>query len=329
MSKRKMGRARRGSPVDWLSRLLEIVPVQGYLELRCLYRAPWVIDQYRPLAGEIRYHILVKGSAVLEDPEGGPPRHLEEGDILLVPRDAPHELHDGSGAAPSPARNRTSPNLTVSENSGTGERTDLLCGRFILTPEHERLLRDYMPLNVVVNMFRHSAHEDPPSRAQLRSLIQLMQAESAVARPGGRAMLNALSTALFTLTLRVASESYDSASGLLALAAHPRLAPALSAVFREPGRAWTLPQLARLCHLSRATFARQFQEQLGHSASELLTDIRMALAANHLEKLSISTQAVADGVGYRSEAAFQRAFKQHMGVTPAQWRRGVRDTNPS
>jgi AraC-like DNA-binding protein len=27
-------------------------------------------------------------------------------------------------------------------------------------------------------------------------------------------------------------------------------------------------------------------------------------------------------VGYQSEAAFQRAFKQRMGVTPAQWRRG-------
>jgi AraC family transcriptional regulator, activator of mtrCDE len=26
-------------------------------------------------------------------------------------------------------------------------------------------------------------------------------------------------------------------------------------------------------------------------------------------------------VGYQSEAAFQRAFKSHMGVTPAQWRK--------
>jgi AraC family transcriptional activator of mtrCDE len=26
-------------------------------------------------------------------------------------------------------------------------------------------------------------------------------------------------------------------------------------------------------------------------------------------------------VGYQSEAAFQRAFKQRMSVTPAQWRR--------
>jgi AraC family transcriptional activator of mtrCDE len=35
----------------------------------------------------------------------------------------------------------------------------------------------------------------------------------------------------------------------------------------------------------------------------------------------VSTGVVADAVGYQSEAAFQRAFKSHMGVTPAQWRK--------
>jgi AraC family transcriptional regulator, activator of mtrCDE len=47
----------------------------------------------------------------------------------------------------------------------------------------------------------------------------------------------------------------------------------------------------------------------------------MALAANELKKPSMSTGAVADAVGYQSEAAFQRAFKRHMGITPAQWRK--------
>jgi AraC family transcriptional activator of mtrCDE len=73
--------------------------------------------------------------------------------------------------------------------------------------------------------------------------------------------------------------------------------------------------------MSRATLARQFQEKLGRSASDLLTDIRMTLAANELTKSTLSTGAVAEAVGYQSEAAFQRAFKGHMGVTPAQWRR--------
>ena len=310
-------------PLDWLSRLLDMVSVQGHLDLRCSYGSPWLIAQDRALPGEIPYHILVSGSAVLEDPSGGPPQQLTAGDILLVPHGAPHRLHDGSGAPPSPARKRAAPNLIISENSGTGDRVDLLCGRFILTPQHERLLRDYLPLSLVVRAFEHGSDNEPPAGAQLPGLVALMRRESALESLGGRAMLNALSTALFALTLRVASESHEAPSGVLALAAHPRLAPALTALFQEPARAWTLPQLARLCHLSRATFARQFQERLGRSASDLLTDIRMTLAANELRKSSVSTAAVADMVGYQSEAAFQRAFKQRMGVTPAQWRRAA------
>jgi AraC family transcriptional activator of mtrCDE len=144
---------------------------------------------------------------------------------------------------------------------------------------------------------------------------------------GGRAMLNALSTAMFALTLRLASEAAGAPAGLLALAGHPRLAPALAALFQEPGRPWSLPELARLCHMSRATLARHFQEKLGRSASELLTDVRMTLAANELLKPSVSIAAVAEAVGYQSEAAFQRAFKQHTGKTPAQWRRATQAPN--
>jgi AraC family transcriptional activator of mtrCDE len=73
--------------------------------------------------------------------------------------------------------------------------------------------------------------------------------------------------------------------------------------------------------MSRATFIRHFQERLGRSATELLTDIRMTVAANALKTSDMSTGAVAELVGYQSEAAFQRAFKHQMGVTPAQWRR--------
>jgi AraC-like DNA-binding protein len=75
--------------------------------------------------------------------------------------------------------------------------------------------------------------------------------------------------------------------------------------------------------MSRATFARQFQDRLRRSAADLLTDIRMTLAANKLKKPMASTAAVAAEVGYQSEAAFQRAFKRRIGVTPAQWRRSV------
>jgi len=135
--------------MDWLSRLFEMMPVRGRLDLRCSYGAPWRIDQGPGEVHEIPYHAVVGGSAVLEDPTGGRPLQLKVGDILLLPGNPRHVLHDGSGARPVPARNRPMLNLTISENAGTGDRLDLLCGHFIIAPPHDRLLRNYLPSRLV------------------------------------------------------------------------------------------------------------------------------------------------------------------------------------
>jgi AraC family transcriptional regulator, activator of mtrCDE len=308
--------------MDWLSRLFEMTPVRGRLDLRCSYGAPWRIDQGPGAANEIPYHAVLAGEAMLEDPTGGRPLLLKSGDILLLPGNPRHVMHDASGAAPLPARNRAALNFTISENPGTGERLDLLCGHFAIAPPHDRLLRSYLPPRLVVHAGAHA--EQDGTAGQLAGLVSLMRGESADDHLGGAAMLNALSTAMFALILRLASEMDASPRGLLALAGHPRLAPAVAALFNEPARAWSLPELACLCGMSRATLARQFQEKLGRSAADLSTDIRMTLAANELRKSTLSTGAVAEAVGYQSEAAFQRAFKGRMGVTPAQWRKTQR-----
>jgi AraC family transcriptional activator of mtrCDE len=306
--------------MDWLSRLFEMMPVRGRLDLRCSYGTPWRIEQGPGAAGGIPYHAIIAGSAVLDDPSGRQLLLLKAGDILLLPGNARHVLHDGSGAPSLPAKNRTSLNFTISENAGAGERLDMLCGHFVVAPPHDRLLRNYLPPRLVVNIGNKETFRSLAA-AQLDGLVSLIRGEAADDHLGGRAMLNALSTAMFTLVLRRASETDTVPTGLLALAGYPRLAPALAALFNEPARPWSLPELAQLCNMSRATLVRQFQEKLGRSASELLTDIRMTVAINELKKPAMSTGAVAGAVGYQSEAAFQRAFKSHVGVTPAQWRK--------
>ena len=305
--------------MDWLSRLFEMMLVRGRLDLRCSYGAPWRIDQGPGKANEIPYHAVLAGSAILDDPAGGRPLKLKAGDILLLPGNPRHVMHDGSGAAPLAAHNRAALNLKISENLGSDERLDLLCGHFAITPPHDRLLRSYLPPRLVVHA--GAAGEQTETAAQLAGLVTLMRKESTDDHLGGRAMLNALSTAMFALVLRLASETEDTPRGLLAVAGHPRLAPAVAALFNEPARAWSLPELAQLSGMSRATLARQFQEKLGRSPGDLLTDIRMTMAANELRRSSLSTGTVAEAVGYQSEAAFQRAFKSHMGITPAQWRK--------
>jgi AraC family transcriptional activator of mtrCDE len=137
--------------MDWLSRLFEMMPVRGRLDLRCSYGAPWRIDQGPGEANEVPYHAVLAGSATLEDPAGGRPLQLKTGDILLLPGNPRHIMHDGGGATPLPARNRASLNFTISENMGSDQRLDLLCGHFAIAPPHDRLLRSYLPPRLVVH----------------------------------------------------------------------------------------------------------------------------------------------------------------------------------
>jgi len=309
---------------DWLSRLLDLVPVSGRIEHHCLFGAPWRLDLEKAGGGEIPYHIVLAGTALLDDLQGGDPLKLSAGDILILPSGAAHSLHDGSGERPSPTRQRRTAAVEIDENDGEGERLDMLCGRFMLSPTHERLLRTYFPERFVVSTEAGGQNAAPPgTRMQLANLVALMRVEAGEENLGGHAMLNGLSVALFTLTMRLASEAAEGLPGLLALAGHPRLRPALAALFRHPGRAWTLPDLASLCGMSRATFVRHFQERLGRSAADLLTDIRMTVAGRELRTTNASIGAVAEAVGYQSDAAFQRAFKRYIGATPAQFRKGA------
>jgi AraC family transcriptional regulator, activator of mtrCDE len=271
-----------------------MIPVRGRLDYGCFLGAPWRVDFPASELGEIPYHVILGGSAVLEDPKGGPTRNLIAGDVLLFPHGSAHALHDGSGAAPAAARQRPRLDVVFHENDGTGDRLDMMCGHFIVSAAHQCLIRSYLPRRLILHAPENSAAAAGPSTgAQIVGLVGLMCAESADENLGALAMLNALSTALFAIALRLASEAAEPPNGLLALAANPRLAPTLTALFNEPARPWTLPELAQRCNMSRATFIRHFQERLGRSASDLLTDIRMTVAANALKTSDISTGAVA------------------------------------
>jgi len=98
----------------------------------------------------------------------------------------------------------------LSENDSQDEQLDLLCGRFFIAPPHDRLIRNYLPTNLVVRAMNDHGEAGVGSASdQLASLVGLMRMESVGDRAGGRAVLNALSSALFTLVLRAAHREDD------------------------------------------------------------------------------------------------------------------------
>jgi AraC-like DNA-binding protein len=109
-------------------------------------------------------------------------------------------------------------------------------------------------------------------------------------------------------------------TGWLAGLRDPTVGRALMLLHRQPAQAWTLERLAEEVGISRSRLAERFMEFVGQPPMQYLTQWRMQLAARLLTEGSSKVAAAAREVGYDSEAAFSRAFKRLVGLSPAEWR---------
>jgi AraC family transcriptional activator of mtrCDE len=192
---------------------------------------------------------------------------------------------------------------------------DLLCGRFVYAPGSSALL-----LNALPDPF-HVSLGGEETLGSLQTLIALMRTEAGQRRAGALAIVTALSHALFAMALRVYGEQNAATSGVLALLADARLGPSVQGMLSAPERAWTIAELGALAAMSRATYARHFNERAGMTVMDFLTQIRMTIACDLLRRTQRSAAEIGEAVGYQSEAAFGKAFQQSVGVTPGRYRR--------
>ncbi len=147
-----------------------------------------------------------------------------------------------------------------------------------------------------------------------------MRDESETRAPGALAIVTALSQALLTLALRVHGQREGAAPGTLTPLADARLGPSVQAMLSTPERAWTIKTLADPAAMSRATYARHFKARADMTVWDFLTRVRMTLACDQLLHTRYSVGEIAARVGYQSEAAFGKAFRQLLGMTPARYR---------
>ncbi|HEX6050717.1 MAG TPA: AraC family transcriptional regulator, partial [Gemmatimonadaceae bacterium] len=96
---------------------------------------------------------------------------------------------------------------------------------------------------------------------------------------------------------------------------------ALGLMHRDPARAWTLSSIASEVAMSRSAFASRFAELVGEPPMRYLSRWRMHLALDMLRERDPGLAELASTLGYGSEAAFSRAFKRVVGITPGMARR--------
>jgi len=150
-------------------------------------------------------------------------------------------------------------------------------------------------------------------------VVTLLSREMLLAEPGKQTVLDRLLDVLVVLGLRAGLTRSETAPPWLRAAADPRLAPALEAVHTNAAKPWTVDGLARLCNMSRATFARVFHQALGQAPMQYLTDWRMTLARDLLLAQEAPIDEIAAQTGYSSVYAFATAFRRHHGEPPRRW----------
>ncbi|MER6145355.1 AraC family transcriptional regulator [Streptomyces sparsogenes] len=285
-----------GESYDLLSELLRAVRLSGER-----------VAAYGPLdtfsvgfSGIGTLHIVDEGEVVLRIDGAPQVERAGRGDVILLPRGDAHHISDAGEHAPAPRPARW------------------LCGTFTIgDPQASHLLAS-LPAVIVLRGARGPALEG--LEVARRMILIEMQSPS----QGSAVMVARILDLLFIQILRAWAADAGAEPNWLAGALDPQIGPALSAIHRDPGRPWSVEELARACCLSRSAFAARFAERVGKPPAAYLAHVRLDAAAELLRDTSLPAGSIGENVGYTSEAAFSRAFKQRYGKPPALWRQDAR-----
>ena len=151
----------------------------------------------------------------------------------------------------------------------------------------------------------------------MQSTLGLMAAEAREPRPGGEAVITRLGDILVIQAIRSWIETDPAArTGWLGALQDPQIGRAMALIHRDPARAWTVASLADELAMSRSAFAARFTELVDEPAMQYVTRWRMHVALTSLQDEGATVAELAGRLGYRSEAAFARAFKRVVGSPP-------------
>ncbi|MGI9645287.1 MAG: AraC family transcriptional regulator, partial [Ilumatobacteraceae bacterium] len=293
--------------------------MDGVFYCRSELTCPWGAE-LPPMPDTLFFHVVTQGSCWLIDATGERWR-LRQGDLAVLPHGAGHVIVD---ELDSPAPNifdiehdYITPQYAILRHGGGGEQVNMICGGVRFGHPAARSLVRMLPAMIHVD-----ATTGRTEWQWLPTLLALMAAETSETRPGGEAVVTRLSDVLVIQAIRSWIATDPAARpGWLGALQDPRIGHAIAMIHREPERDWSVASLAREVAMSRSSFSARFSELVGESAMQYVTRWRMQLAVDLLGEGELPIAAIADRLGYGSEAAFSRAFKRTMGEPPGAARR--------
>jgi len=314
--------------MDALSETLRVVQLVGAIFINARFTAPWCYQSpsaesaarlLEPGAERVViFHMITEGECFVEL-DNEPPVRLIAGDVVIFPEGDAHRMTSKPGLAPSLGARLDEVLMRRPRQlafGGGGATTRLVCGYLACDARLARLLLAGLPPLVRVNVRGSNAG------TWLEASVRYALAEARSPRPGGAGVLAKLAEVLFIEVLRLyMNEQGEGRTGWLAGVGDRIVGAALHRLHKNPAHPWTLEELAREANTSRSVLAERFQNLVGNSPMQYLTQWRMLLAANLLRRSNVPLARVAEEVGYQTDTAFSRAFRREFGLPPVTWRR--------
>lgn len=304
--------------VDPLGEALHFLHMSGVFYSRSEFTAPWALA-LPAFPDCLMFHVVTSGRCWLEV-EGLAPRLLQPGDLALVPHGQGHQLLSEPGVPAADLfdlpREQISERYEILRYGQGGEAANLVCGtvRFDHPAAHQ-LVR-LLPKLICIEAWQS------PQMEWIQSTLRLMATEARAMRPGGETIITRLADILIIQTIRSwMAEDPLAQTGWLGALQDKQIGYAILLVQRDPARAWTVASLAHEVAMSRSAFAARFKELVGESPMQYITRWKMNVALTCLKNEDVSLGELANRLGYQSEAAFSRAFKRFIGVSPGAARR--------
>ena len=322
------------SGFDVLSDTLRSVRLTGAMLFLVEASTPWVswapqAEAFRPVvlpAAQhlISLHIITHGGC-WAGLAGQPPERFEVGDVLVIPHGDAYYLADppeaertyGHDEAVSFFREMAAgrlPSVMIEGDDGPG-RSQFICGF---------LGCDTRPFNPLVLALPRSFRVRLPTQGAdgMPHLVAFALQELRERRSGGQVVKLRMAELLFVDVMRRYLEALPSGqTGWLAGLRDPLVARALALLHNAPAQVWTLDGLAAQAATSRSVLAERFVHFIGQPPMQYLRHLRMQRASRLLAEDGAKVAAVAAAVGFESDAAFSRAFKKSVGLSPDEWRR--------
>lgn len=260
------------------------------------------------------FHLVLDGQCYLHL-EGAAPIVLGPRDGVFLLRDLPHFLSPHRDAAQAVAAQPMQP-VPGPCTTMASDATALACGFFEFRTPLSSLIIDSFPPYLLLR-------GDAPAFGAAASLFELILQEAGGDPEQPSPLIARLVELLFFYLIRHVAQGEQVAAGLLPLLHRPEFSPLLERMLAAPGDDWSIENMARAACMSRASFCKHFASVSGHTPAQFLLLLRMKLAARRLHD-GASVERAAELVGYRSHAAFTRAFKRVTGEQPGAYRRDQR-----